>query len=304
MKGLAAWPLILAWLGGMSLSAAQTVAAAAPEPVEEVLWYLAHFPPSSIQAGAAKGQGYLDRLLVEHIWPALPGFRHRLVTAPPSRWVQDAAVLPNVCTPSLTKTPERASAFHLSGPLFRFLPAGLAVRRAESDRLAPWLTGAGELGLERWLAGSGGTLGLVGTRRHGNAIDAAVALHPERLLVLNTTQANTTLLRMLALNRSIDASLSYGFEIPYLVSQYPELTGQLSWFAVRGQPLSLTNHAACARSDLGRRVIEGLDLAARRGVLRDHAQHLYEEWLDTNGRRTLAGLRRELGPAFWNESLP
>jgi uncharacterized protein (TIGR02285 family) len=284
------------WLCAAALVAGVGGAFAAPAAAtdagaEEVLWYLAHFPPSSIQNGPQAGRGYLDRMLRELVWPALPDYRHRIVTAPPSRLAQDAANFPNVCTPSMTKTPERAQSYHMSMALFRFLPAGLAVRRTEVEQLGPWTTPTGELDLERWLAGSTASLGVVGTRRHGSAVDRILAQHPDRLLVLNTTQANTTLLRMLALNRSVDASLSYGFEIPFLTSQYPELTGQLAWFPVRGQPHSLTNHAACSRSGLGQRVITALNQALQRGALREHSQGLFEEWLDTDGRRTLQRLR-------------
>ena len=272
----------------------------------EVLWYLANFPPSSIHAGALKGHGYLDRILDQVIWPALPQFRHRLVVAPPSRLVQDSTTLPNVCTPSVAKTPERLAAFHVSTPLFRFLPSGLVVRRSDVAGLQPWLTPTGEVDFERLLADRAHVIGVVGTRRHGAAIDRALTLSSDRLLVLNTTQANTTLLRMLALQRSVDGALAYGFEIPFLESQFPELAGQLTWLPVRGQPSSLTNHVACSKSELGARIVRHLDEHLRTSAGRQVAQRLFEDWLDPASRQALDRLRREMLPpeTFWLDAMP
>lgn len=297
------WASCLA-LSALALVGAAPATAQAVDARPEVQWYLANFPPSSIQSGPLKAQGYLDRILEQVIWPALPQFRHKLVVAPPSRMVQDAAHQPNVCSPSMAKTPERQATYHLSSAVFRFLPAGLAMRRADSAELSPWLTPQGEVDLERLLHERVVSLGVVGTRRHGAAVDGALARHPDRLLVLNTTQANITLLRMLALNRAIDGSLSYGFEIPCLTAQYPELAGQLVWYPVRGQPTALTNHIACSRSELGAQVIGTLDAALRHGSARPQAQRLFEEWLDPDSRRTLERQRREAPEHFWQDANP
>lgn len=292
-------------LRGLLAAAALLLGARAEAEAPEVLWYVADFPPSSIQSGPLKGQGYLDRIVEQVLWPALPGFRHRWVVAPPSRFSEDAKRNGNVCNPSMVKTPERAATYHVSHAVFRFPPSGVALRTGEQAQVDAFVMPSGELNLEKLLGESTLSLGAIGTRRYGAAVDHAIAQHPDRLLVLSTTQANLTLLRMLAMHRSVDLALSYGFEIPYLVSQYPELAGQLVWMPVRGQPHSLTNHVACAKSDIGQQVVRELNRHLRSGASRDRAQALFEDWLDPRGRRTMERLRRDLGPdAFWHDSNP
>lgn len=291
-----------AWWAALALLAAGSSAGGAERP--EVLWYVANFPPSSIQEGPQRGQGYLDRLLADEIWPGLPQFRHRIVPATPARGFSDALHAPNVCMPATLLTPERAGRYAYSEPIFRFLPSGLVVRGADLPALVAAREAGGEVDLGRVFDTLGWSIGVVGERRHGPAVDAMLARHAQAVVPIHTLGANTSLLLMVSMQRSIQATLAYSFDIGLLEARHPERRGQLVWLPLAGQPSHLMSRIACSPSPLGQQVIAALEPRLPR--FRDRAQGLYESWLDAASRETLARQRRELrrGESFWSEPVP
>lgn len=295
------WPLLL--LGTAHGWATATPKGATEPP--ELLWYLSRSVSGSIQEGPLKGRGFMDQILQTVIQPALPGYRHRLVSAPPARWAHDALRLPNACHPTLRKTPERLAQYAMSEAYFRLLPVGMVVRRKELGALAAWRNSAGALQLDRLLDERPLVVGVEISRTHGEGIDGPLERHPAQTYRLSNVEAVPPLMRMLALGR-VDLVPAFGSDLYYLEIQEPRVKGELAWLPVEGQPASMLTHVACSNSALGRQVIETLNAAFTRGTARRRAQQLYEERLPTSERRLLERTRQETRPAerFWQDGSP
>lgn len=284
------------------LLASMLLGAAQAQDKPRVSWYLADFPPSSIQTGPLRGQGYLDRMLREVIFPALQEFDHVIVPAPPARMLVDVEAKPDVCAPAVSRTPAREATLRFGPALFRFLPVGLVLRQDELPRVAAWRRPDGMLAFGRWLHDQRPRLGVVGTRAHGPTLDVLLAAH-DRKLALHSNQASSSLLQMLALGRSVDAVLAYAFELPYFESLNPEHRQRLVWLPLQEQPASALAYPICGRSPLGEAVIRGLAQALADPARRDRVQALFEVWLGAQEKRQLQALRRRQARPedFWQE---
>lgn len=284
-----------------SVAALACVAGVAEAQRPQVQWLVASFPPSTISAGPQKGLGYLDRILSEELFPALPQFEHKVVAAQPARAYLEAERLANACLPSAIRTPERTLRYHVSEPMFRFLPHGLAVRRQDLALVRPALRDSGEVDLGRLLGEMAWSLGVVAGRRYGGTVDDLLARLPQQVVALNGPESNLTLMRMLALERSFPAAMAYGFDLRFLEERYPDLRGKLAWLPVAGFPPASFSRVICSKTPQGLAIVQAINQTLPQ--VRERMQQHYEAWLDDDSRALLARQRRELrrDDLFWTE---
>ncbi|MBI2381986.1 MAG: hypothetical protein HYV16_14630 [Gammaproteobacteria bacterium] len=293
--GMAMGWLLAAWLlAAPAVAEPAPESAPAPELVPSVRWYAADFPPAFILKGELRGRGYYDRFYAQYILGELAGFEHRQLSASPARILRDLNVVPEACALGLGKTAERERRYRYSAPLLTYLPLGLVLRRAELPGLQAFLDAEGRVRLEPLLEQSSRRIGLAKSRALGS-LDVILGRHEAQLVPIASLSASPIVLRMLALNRGIDAALAYSFELTLLNEPGPggkPLREDLIWLPIAEEPDLQTGHVACARSPRGEAVIAAVDaLLARPGVAKA-MQAYYEEWLDETGRHWFALARR------------
>jgi len=263
---------------------------------ERLVWAGSPYAPMAIAAGPLKGQGYVDRMIAEVLQPGLPQFRHEQLQAAPNRLEielmrRDLAV----CSPAMSKTPQRLERYRYTLPLFRFLPAGVVLRRDWAERNGP-----GPLALQQLLA-QGLRFGVVGYRAYGPRVDALLERHEAQRQRFILSQSNQAVLAMLARGHGVDAVLVYGFELRHFALQQPELGAQLVWRPLQELDETQLSYTACSRNPAGERAAQAIDALLQHSGVRERIQALYEAWLDEEGQRQLAALRQRMGPQFWLE---
>lgn len=263
---------------------------------ERLVWAGSPYAPMAIAAGPLKGQGYVDRMIAEVLQPGLPQFHHEQLLASPNRL--DIELMRTdlaVCSPAMSKTPHREARYRYTLPLFRFLPAGVVLRREQAVR---W--GSGPLSLQELLA-QGLRFGVVGFRAHGPRVEALLDRHEGQRQRFILSQSNQAVLAMLARGHGVDAVMVYGFELRHFTLQQPELGAELVWRPLQELDETQLSYTACTRNPAGERAAQAIDALLLRPGVRERIQALYEAWLDEEGQRQLAALRQRLGPQFWQE---
>ncbi|WP_374434845.1 hypothetical protein [Inhella sp.] len=263
---------------------------------ERLVWAGSPYAPMAIAAGPLKGQGYVDRMIVEVLQPGLPQFRHEQLQASPNRLdIELTRTDVAVCSPAMSKTPQRAQRYRYTQPLFRFLPAGVVLRREQALRSGP-----GPLALQQLLA-QGLRFGVVGYRAYGPRVDALLERHEAQRQRFILSQSNQAVLAMLARGHGVDAVLVYGFELRHFALQQPELGAELVWRPLQELDDTQLSYTACSRNPAGERAAQAIDALLQQPGVRERLQGLYEAWLDEEGQRQLQALRQRMGAQFWQE---
>lgn len=293
---------VLGWwtIGGWAWAAPTE---AHPATTNSWRWMLSDFAPISMRHGPAAGTGYAQRMLVEVLWPALPGHEHTIDWMSIPRIAANLRAAPDGCGMLFRKTPQRTSQWSYSLPLIRHLPVGLVVRQPDLDRLKPLLNDKGEIRLSQYLI-EGHTVGIIGSRAHGSAIDELLAQRPHQNRNNQLLSASRAILSMLQRRHGIDSVLAYSFELQYFNRQDADTganSAPLSWLPIEEQSASLLAHVVCSPTAEGRRHIEALNTVLIQPGIRERLQALYEAWLEEPERQRLLTLRRQMGPRFFDE---
>jgi uncharacterized protein (TIGR02285 family) len=284
-QGLAAG-LVGVWTAGLTVAPAH---AAAEPPL--LLWYSPGNPPGVITDGPLRGQGYVDRMLTEVVFPALPAWKHRLEIASAVRIIRDLQTLPVACTPAIVWSEERSRTLAMSRPVYHFLPVGLVVRSADLPALAP-LVERRQLSLGNYLAQPGVRVGISGQRSYSPTIDAALKVRPEATRSYNLSASNLSMMAMVAGTKGIDATLAYSFELQYQRRIGDPHVKGLAWLPIAGATSVIPGHTACSPTAQGRSVIAALDTLLKSRAVRDKLQSIYEDWLDDESRSQLGAWRQ------------
>ncbi|MBH9578941.1 hypothetical protein [Inhella proteolytica] len=263
---------------------------------ERLVWAGSPYAPMAIASGPLKGQGYVDRMIAEVLQPGLPQFRHEQMQVSPNRLELELLRTDiAVCSPAMSKAPQRLERYRYTQPLFRFLPAGVVLRREQALRSGP-----GPLALQQLLA-QGLRFGVVGYRAYGPRVDALLERHEAQRQRFILSQSNQAVLAMLARGHGVDAVLVYGFELRHFALQQPELGAELVWRPLQELDDTQLSYTACSRNPAGERAARAIDALLQQPGVRERLQGLYEAWLDEEGQRQLQALRQRMEAQFWQE---
>lgn len=246
---------------GLCVGAAPRPAVAQDAAPTEVQWLVYELPPLYITQGPQQGQGVLDRLLRDELLPRLPGLQHRIVALPPKRLEASLQQLPQACVFGMLKNAERETYLHFSRPFPINTAPALLVRRADVMRWKALLDRQGRLSLGGWLQQPDTRLGLAEGRAYGAALDAMMEGQPPgRINRLSSQNPTLNLMQMLKRER-IDGLLVLPFEPKQLAREAGLDLAEMQVLPLQEQGPTREGHVACARSDLGARVVKQADQA-------------------------------------------
>lgn len=258
------------------MSVLPTLACAAPAPSAGVRWLTMDYPPVFILDGPRKGQGIGDvatRLAIA----ALPDYATRLEPLPVNyvRIEREIQSHPDLCFSAFVKTPDRERYMVFSEPYVLFMPPRLLL---PAGQVPPG--GADEpVDLEA-LLGSGFHLGVLGGRRFGAGVDAALERYADQdnLYRRFSRDQLSGLFDMLARHeRGLDGVLAFPNEITYY-SQSHRNAPALESFPIKGAPPFLRGRFGCANSPEGKALIAALN--QRLGPIREQARGAYMALMD------------------------
>lgn|GEM_PF-5227684 len=244
-------------LAPLALGCLALVAAALPSraqaqagAAEELLWLKASWAPVFVEQGDGFGDGALEWLRQR-----LPEHRHADRFLPLPRLQLALAELPHACTASLARNPAREAQFLFSRDFLRMPGLAVVVRPGSLAALAPFGDAQQGIDLPR-LVQDAGLDGVINENRsYGASLDPVLqAAPPERLKRL--TRAST-MVAMLAAER-VDWVLLYPFEANWQARKL-QPPPAIAALPIQGQKPVIASGIACARSDVGRRVIAKVD---------------------------------------------
>ncbi|MGE4559939.1 MAG: TIGR02285 family protein [Desulfobulbus sp.] len=250
---------------------------------DSITWMEVNMPPSFIQKGPLKNQGYSDvigNLIREH----LTDYEHHRIVTNVVRHFDDFKSGKKVCGIDLYKTKEREAFMYFSLPCVLTLPPVLVVRKDKSDMFGTDT----DVSLETILANEEFRLGLSSDRSYGQRLDALLQQHLERknLTVFSGQELRQNYFKMLLLDR-LDGLIALPCEAKYHAEQMGILD-QISIVMLRESqqdPEAWMSSVACPKNAWGREVIDKINIVLIQ--LRPSAPYrqAYERWIGENRLR-------------------
>ena len=273
---------ITASLALMTMAFAVAPLCAHAQQRDNILWTVNNFAPYIFTTGPDKGEGIIDQAM-DYLVKRLTDFDVQQVPALIERSLEMMKTLPNVCSGTLLKNPEREKAADFSShPLVWSLPNGVITTRERLDGLTPYLNDKGELRLDQVLAAGGYKLAADPNRSYGPNIDAMVRNPAYQPVLVRSNVMPTFQSKLLKLvNRAeYDLIIGYAVEIKGATARLDIKEGAIAFLPIAGEPGLRPLALACSKSDVGRRFIAAADkLLADPAVRQDMAQ-FYRRWLD------------------------
>jgi len=290
-------PLLLALAQGATLANVTSLANATSGAKPTIRWMTVDFPPLFMVTGPEHGVGdYAQGIAVAR----LGGYEHALQAVPPNyqRIEYEMKTRGDVCFAGFLKTPARERFMVFSEPYLMMLPIQLFV---PADRPQP-LAADNTVDLSGLLRHGGFRLGILGGRRYGASVDRIVEAYKDSPSVYrrySKDQLGGLVSMMAAHEHGLDGILAYPSEINYLQKQPKATPLALRAYPLKGAPAFMYGYFACSNSDLGRKVVEGINQTIP--DIRAQVAELYAQNLTPAARETYLRLLRdqwgfELGP--------
>lgn len=282
-------------LGGALLLAASCAGAAAPE----IIWHVFNLPPLYIVDNPRKGEGIVDQALQRQLLPALTGYRHQVVEVPLPRLELSIKLEDNACALGLLKNPEREKIMNFSMPFLMQIPPGVLVRRADGERLVPYLERGGKLSLAKLLADGRMIVGVGSARSYGATIDQLLAPYKgkQNLFTSFSSSPAKSLMQMEVIGR-VDVVPAFPYEAAYLGIDTGEGAQALRFYPLAEQPDFILGHAVCSKGKFGAEAIRAIDAVLRKRAVQDAIAGYYESWLDEESRALAQRLRKQAAAAL------
>jgi uncharacterized protein (TIGR02285 family) len=267
------------------LLACAAASAAQAQTAPEIEWLTFNLPPLYIAEGPLRGQGVLDLGLDELLLPRLTGYRHRHTEVPIKRAELMLKSQGNICAFGLLKNPAREATMLFTVPILPQLSPGVVVRRADAERLAPFVDPHGQLQLRRAVESGAIQLGMAESRSYGAVMDKlllSLRVRPNVQVVSNASPSSS--LMQMTLRGRIDAAMMAAYE-----PRHFELSGgldvkPLKFLPVAEQPRVLMGYAACSRSPQGRAVVQRINEIFSQPEVKQAMSRYYERWLDDDSK--------------------
>ena len=256
----------------------------------EIFWLHSHLPPASIESGAARSQGYADK--VEAVTRSgLTDFTHSTEWVPPARMNLMMKSGGPYCTSGMSYTEQRAGFMRFTPPIGWIHSYGVILRRTAFGRFAGFLDKEERIDLTR-LAKADLRAGLILGRSYGHTSDRALKM-VQTARRASEVNSFDTVLRMLQARR-IDYTLGYLEELNYFAEQPNEYV----FLPVKDTTALIPISCSCSRAPSAD--------AAFAAILRVHDeyhiasifQQEYERWLTPEYLPRYRKLLQEARPAY------
>ena len=261
---------------------------------ETVFWYISDFPPAYILTGPSQGQGMGDRR-IQILAKRMPEFRHEIVVAPQSRFMEMVKAKSNVCNAGLLKTPERETFMEFSAvPYGEALPNGIITTRKRLDLFMPFLNNQGELRLDDFLASGKSRLGIIASRSFGAGIDAVLKKYAQRASIVPSSDHLSSRLMKLSNQNEFDAVIAYPTELLYLTRELGLDEKEFVFLPVAEEPQLTGAFIACSKSEFGKEVMAAINRLLADPVVQREIAAAYRAWLPKDAGEHFERLRQQL----------
>ena len=260
----------------------------------EIRWLIDDQPPQFILTGPDQGKGSVDGIL-RFFQERLPEFNHTVVVAN----IQRSLALLQTDGPYVgvgyVKTPEREKVVLFSQAFSVVLPPGLLVRRADLEKIRPFVLPDGGIDLDPLLNAGVLRVGVAAGRSYGPAVDAVLARYQNSTVVVTRFTASgimAGLVQMLDQGR-VDAIFAFRSEVRYVIRDESQLANLVVLPVMpTGRPLTI--HAVVPKTDWGRSFLAQIDplIVKARG---DPAFRAFaDRWTDDESRAAVARFLKSL----------
>lgn len=239
---------------------------------KDILWVEYDLVPTSILYGEFKGRG-VNQKVRRDIQKKFDAYHYTVEENIIARMIKMYQKYPNICG-ILAKSAEREAFVYFSKVFNWALPNGLIVREDDLDRYNDFLNSDNEIMLEKLLGSKKFTIGYVGKRAYGVAIDKVIQNDDGTLLKLDTSEEKQ--MELLVKYKRVDALFDYPMKAGYFFKKYGY---KVRYLPVENMKIS-TIHIACSKSELGKKFIEEVDLYIVDQRTKQFLQYNLE-WLDT-----------------------
>lgn len=251
-----------------------------PSGDNRITWYYANFPPVTIPDGPQAGTGFYDRI-TQFIIERLDGYEHEFQVANFKRIINEIRSQEPVCCATLYKTPEREKYVTFSLPVVVVLPSGVVARKADREKLKPYLSEDRTISLERVLQDGNFRVGVAKGRIYTGEIDEILDRYRSSRLVEERAGKDVFqgLFAMLLAGR-VDLIIGYPTEAQF-VGRTLEKEDQVVFFPVAEMSQTYTlGHVGCPKNDWGQKIIDKVDLILKKHRATPEFIGYYEQWLD------------------------
>jgi uncharacterized protein (TIGR02285 family) len=252
---------------------------AEPTSNETVDWYINSFPPYFIISGPDKDQGAIDQAM-RVMMKKMPEFKHNIVEAALSRVIEQIKTTPNACSASLLRNKEREAVMDFSSTHMRVLPNGIVTKRDRLPIFKPYLNEHGQLRLADFLATGKYHLGLAPDRSYGAGIDAILKKYPEAIVSIPASDQFSSRLLKLAKQNEFDAIVGYAIELKYTVREFKLSESDFAVLPVAEASDLLSIAVGCSKSEMGQRILAGINRALADPKTQQEIEGFYRAWLD------------------------
>lgn len=246
----------------------------------EIRWYKNDFPPYFITDGQLKNKGILD-LLYPHVIDIFPGFKHKFFISNNLGFLKRADSGDDVCSLSVMKTEERAEKVFFSKPYLYVLQNAVFVRGQDIDKFVKYLDKEGRVSLKELIEDENLRIGIMQGASYGLGIDGIISksINNKNVITRKGSDFSEGLFKMLKLGR-IDYMITYDESIQFLLKKL-NFKSEYLFIPIADDSVKHLNQGrvACAKTKVGKLVIEKVNNAIEEGNLVSKAQEYYMGWL-------------------------
>lgn len=222
---------------------------------ETVTWMTVDLPPAEIYEGDLAGKGFGDQQLTI-LSAALSDYDHQVVRGTIARAWHELETRDGVCFNWVTRNADRHKSAIYSrrpvlNPSFR-----LMVKTNRAADFASYLSGAGEIDLDRLAESKSLSGGYIASRDYLPAVNAFLN-DDRRAGKLRKTMTTAQLVGLLRADR-VDFVLSGPFEVAFY-KETQHLPEDFTQYRIKGNPPYNEGYIACSAGPVGREVMAKLD---------------------------------------------